>query len=319
MRSGMSYAVSLKHVHGTCSLHEVRHALVSMGAEIVDVLDERKIVFEAGPDAEVIAERLYFTSSVDALYALSGGLEVLYEAGRWIRLDFGGLTPREKEAVIRGLRERGIVLGERGPLYLVLRTSRGLRVYRALAEYRRDRFKPRSPEKRVFFLSSALNPLSALLLINLSLTDESSTLLDPFSGTGSILIEGALMGLYSVGVEIDYRQARGALRNIRQYGLHGNVDIVLADSTHAPFRDGCFDALATDPPYGRYASTHKRSLEEIYGALIELAGRVIERGRAVFFTPHWMTPRCESGLREACSIYIHSDLTRRLWVYDVDA
>ncbi len=315
----MKYVVSVKHVYGICSLYEVDRLLKELGAEILEVVNARKIIFDAGHHVEHIAERLYSSASAEALYRYFGDLSTLYSVEEGIRLDFEGVKPPVKKSIISKLRERGVFLREEGPLYLVLGTRDGVDVYRALVEYRRDRFKPRSPEKRVFFLSSALNPLSALLLINLSLTPHGYRLLDPFSGTGSILIEGALAGLYTVGVEIDYRQVRGALRNIRQFGLQGHVDLVLADSMYAPFRDGCFDAVATDPPYGRYASTRKRPVEEVYRGLLELSSRVIGKGKAAFFAPQWVKIPRDDQLEEVCSIYIHSDLTRRLWVYHVDS
>ena len=307
------YVLSISFLHGPCSLKEALTVLGELGVRVSEVLSNRRIVFSSSLPVEELAERLFYLSSAVALYRLAGGIRRLYGLGR-VHIEFEGVRGEEKASLIEELREKGVFLSEKGVRVLLLKRGDRISVYEAVVEYRRDRFKPRSPEKRVFFQSSALNPPTALLLLNIA-RGFGKRVLDPFAGTGSVVIEAALSGSYSVGVEIDYRQVRGALRNLRQYGVHAYVDLVLGDSLFPPFRDGSFDAIATDPPYGRYASTKGRSVEEVYGGLLRLAKAVLKGGRAAFFSPGNVEIR-EEKVREECSIYVHSGLTRRLWVYD---
>ena len=187
---------------------------------------------------------------------------------------------------------------------------------------RRDRLIYRSPEKRAFAQFSALNPKTALFLVNLStrLRSEKTpgTLLDPFCGSGGILIEAALMGYYTVGLEIYYKPIRGARRNIIQYGLYENVDLVLTDAVLSPFREKSFDAIVFDPPYGRLAPVKSCSSPNPLPIFIGKVRFLLKSGgTCVFLYPsNEENERITSlGFKEACRIFEHSTLTRSVWCF----
>jgi len=312
------YLLSIKHLQGECSYHAMLDALKRLSVTVRLVVNKRIVLFDA-KNVEELLEEIYYLPCSEGLFVNAGYIDDLVCDAKYctVKMLFPNMSGEERNHVKNALYKRGFREGRGKTAYIIKWLSRPL-VYLPLLELRRDRFKPRSPERRIYFISSSLNPPTALLLVNASLSRNSENLLDPFAGAGGVLIEAALRGLYVVGVELDYRHIRGALRNIKQYELSSLVDLVLADSTRAPFRRRSFDAIATDPPYGRYASTHGEKVETIYNALKSIAANALRRGgRCAFFSPSNVLPPYSDALTlsKKCEIYIHSGLTRTLWVY----
>lgn len=178
----------------------------------------------------------------------------------------------------------------------------------------------RRPSRRPFFRSIALMPHVARLLVNLARVRENDTLLDPFAGTGSILVEAGFMGIKGFGVEIDSELARGMKINVDNYRLVNQI-VVHGDSLDVVFNS--FDAIATDPPYGRSASLHGVDVKHLYGCFLDLSRSFVKkRGFIVFLSDSRIEDYVDEALcRLGFLIYdkhymfIHGGLTRV--VYEV--
>ena len=116
-----------------------------------------------------------------------------------------------------------------------------------------SRYASRRPHLRPFFHPSAMLPKLARCMVNLSRAKPGSIFLDAFCGTGSQLIEAALMGCTVLGSDVDPRMVRGAAQNLCSVGIEG-YHLLIADAKDLPFRS--FASCASDPPYGRGSSTH---------------------------------------------------------------
>jgi tRNA (guanine10-N2)-methyltransferase len=100
--------------------------------------------------------------------------------------------------------------------------------------------------------------------------------LDPFVGSGSILVSAAKFGGYVMGTDIDYRLLYGLSKptrigvkerepnetvfsNLEQYNLEDRyVDILVGDASRPVYRKGfLFDSVITDPPYGIRETSQK--------------------------------------------------------------
>jgi tRNA G10 N-methylase Trm11 len=99
-------------------------------------------------------------------------------------------------------------------------------------------------------------PISlARTMVNLSCAKPGNTLLDPFCGTGTILIEAAESGISVTGVDVDPIKVEGARRNL-EWLFHikkGSVFYVFkhdARSVHEKFPSEFFDCVVTEPPFG---------------------------------------------------------------------
>ena len=177
----------------------------------------------------------------------------------------------------------------------------------------RSRFRPRSPERRPFFHPCALTPDLSRALVNLGRIGPGARLLDPFCGSGSVLIESALLGVYSVGMDINCRLVKGAALNLGHYGLRHMVDLVVTDSAMMPIRDGAVDAVVTDPPYGRISAGMGLRARSLYESFLGEAARVVREGsRVVYMYAKGRDPPGHPGLpvKDKFEIYVHGNLTR---------
>ena len=186
----------------------------------------------------------------------------------------------------------------------IVRVERGGWAW-ALPSYRRERWVDRFPRRRPFFHPSALKPRVARALVNLA--RPRGVIVDPFVGTGSLLIEAGLMDIYGVGCDVDRRMVEGCLKNLKYYNVL--ADVVQADARMLPFR--ALRSVATDLPYGRASSTHGSKFETLLAEFLgELRGLL--KGRAVIMYPseyRRMVPE-EKGF----DLYVHKTLMRRISV-----
>jgi tRNA (guanine10-N2)-dimethyltransferase len=156
------------------------------------------------------------------------------------------------------------------------------RCYFGKVLYRIDRgaYNERNPGKREFFHPGVMMPRMARTLVNLSLAGTGTTLLDPFCGTGGILIEAEMLGLRAVGSDFDPLMIRGGKENVKE------SDLLLADTTRLPVKDSSVGAVVTDFPYGQSVCIKKAdTMEHLYHNAIEEINRVLKtRSRAVVVT-----------------------------------
>jgi tRNA (guanine10-N2)-dimethyltransferase len=152
----------------------------------------------------------------------------------------------------------------------------------------KKQFGERKPHLRPFFSPGVIKPKIARALVNLSSIKEGGIFLDPFCGTGGILIEAGLIGATLVGIDVQAKMVRGAEKNLRIYELKANL--IVGDSSKMALRDNSVDAVVTDLPYGRsslisgYFLAESRTffLERLHRDALNEVQRVLKpRGRAV--------------------------------------
>jgi len=185
-----------------------------------------------------------------------------------------------------------------------------------LLKPRGDRLRLRASRFKPFTHPASLTPEDARILVNLAAAE--NRVLDPFCGTGSVLIEAAARGLEAVGVDLDREVVEGAWRNLKHFSCDALCDVVAGDARMLPFRESCFDAVTADPPYGRLAPTHGLELNRVYERLITESARVLKNGGSlVFIRPEGSgVPQSLKGvgeqlpLLEKYPVYVHSGLTR---------
>jgi len=124
---------------------------------------------------------------------------------------------------------------------------------RVIHQVDRSGMEARKVTHRSFNLPISLHPKLARALVNLSRVPTGGVLLDPFCGTGGVLLEAARIDLRPVGADLRRTMVLGARRSLRL--LTAEALFVTADAGRGPWRRGRVDGIATDPPYGRAAST----------------------------------------------------------------
>ncbi|MFZ2070713.1 MAG: methyltransferase domain-containing protein [Halobacteriota archaeon] len=113
----------------------------------------------------------------------------------------------------------------------------------------KDEFELRRPHLRPFFSPGVIMPKFARAIVNLSGVRENELLLDPFCGTGGILIEAGMIGARLIGIDVQRKMVRGTAENLKFYRL--KADLIVGDASKIALRTESVDAIVTDLPYGR--------------------------------------------------------------------
>jgi tRNA (guanine10-N2)-dimethyltransferase len=185
-------------------------------------------------------------------------------------------------------------------------------------EIDRNQFRERRPTKRPVFHPSTLPPTLARCMVNLARTPRGGTFLDPFSGVGGILLEAGLIGAKVIGIDIDREMADGARRNLEAYGIR-DFQLIVGDARKLPALE--VDAIATDPPYGRQATTGGSELRELYReALPSMVWVLKSKGYLCITSPAELELEemaDDAGFRiiEHHGQRVHKSLTRRIYVF----
>ena len=180
-------------------------------------------------------------------------------------------------------------------------------------------FSDRGPRRKPFFHPTAMPAKLSRTMVNLAQPKRGDLLLDPFCGTGGMLVEAGLIGCRVVGFDAKPHMLRGGLRNLRYFGteLEG---LAIADARYPPVNR--VDCIATDPPYGRSASTLGTNTRLIVEDFLSAVGDVLPQGGKICMaSPETIRigeTAEESGFKhlESHFVYVHGSLTREIVVFE---
>ncbi|DAZ93518.1 TPA: hypothetical protein N0F65_002444 [Lagenidium giganteum] len=143
----------------------------------------------------------------------------------------------------------------------------------------RDLVDQQTLKKRAYIGPTSMESEMALLMANMALVQRNDLVIDPFVGTGSVLVPCATHGAICFGTDIDIRVLLGTgvgvsgagaatdqeaarinvLSNFRQYNLP-LPELIRGDNSISPIMTKCanyFDAVVCDPPYGIRAGARR--------------------------------------------------------------
>jgi len=187
-----------------------------------------------------------------------------------------------------------------------------------LAEIPSKPFVERRPRKKPFFHPSAMPAKLARCMVNLAKPKTRELVFDPFCGTGSMLIEAALMGFRVLGLDIQNRMIKGSRGNLAFFNINAE-GLVVGDARNMPVTS--VDCVVTDPPYGRSATTRKRTTRQIVEEVLVSVHDMLDDGRRICMA----APKTISiekigeslGYKhlESHFVYVHRSLTREIAVF----
>ena len=154
-----------------------------------------------------------------------------------------------------------------------------------LLEIDRTQYELRKVKERPFFSPISLHPKYARAVVNLTQAKAGDAVLDPFCGTGGLLIEAALLGMKVYGSDLSPEMIEGCSQNLKHFGLKADR-LEAIDVGQVPDIFSEVDGVASDPPYGRSTSTNKEALDSLYGrSLVVLSEATRVDGRLCLVFP----------------------------------
>ena len=165
-----------------------------------------------------------------------------------------------------------------------------------------------------FFYPGSMSPKLARCMVNLSRVTEGQLLLDPFCGTGGILIEAGIIGCKVVGSDIYWKMKNGAAINLEHYGIKDyrtfNLDVRELKMYEK------VAAVVTDPPYGISTSTGDINGDDIFKEFFKsIYDNMKDDAYLCMASPHYvdlkpMADEVGFEIVEQYGIKMHRSLTR---------
>lgn len=170
-------------------------------------------------------------------------------------------------------------------------------------------FNSRKAHNRPGFSPVSLHPKLARCLVNISRVKKK--LLDPFCGTGGILIEAGLMGIKIVGTDADKEMLNKAEKNLKHFKIKNYV-LKHIDAREVNYK---VDAIVTDPPYGKSSSLKKNDQKELMKDFLKNAyGMLPKKSLLVMMLPNNFKISSRFKTRKRIKFYIHKSLTRTVHI-----
>jgi tRNA (guanine10-N2)-dimethyltransferase len=182
---------------------------------------------------------------------------------------------------------------------------------KVLYSINRSAYDARNPGKRDFFHPGVMMPRMARTLANIAGIQKGDRVLDPFCGTGGILIEAEMLGARAIGSDFDPLMVQGSRQNVQS-------SLMLADATCLPFQDHSIDSVVTDLPYGQSVCIKKAdTMDNLYADSLDEIARVLKKGRRAVVVTHKdisVIARKHMTVLQQHEQRVHKSLTRRVLV-----
>lgn len=187
-----------------------------------------------------------------------------------------------------------------------------------IIEQDKRHFFDNKPHKRPYFHPGSMSPKLALCMVNLARVHKGDTVLDPFCGTGGILIEAGDLETTLIGSDLEKCMYEGTKLNLAHEGFK-DFKVYWEDVRKLEI-DETVDAVAMDPPYGISTTLGGEDTKKLYNeALKAIAKHLKDDGYICMASPHYIdlyevvedTPL---KILEQHSIRMHKSLTRIITV-----
>lgn len=246
-----------------------------------------------------------------------------------------------KSKIVHNLSKTACVDVKRPDYEIVL--YRDTKLYLAKRRYYipRTAFEKRRPHHRPYFAPVSVHPRLARCLVNLAGLYEDQVLLDPFCGTGGILIEAGLMGLSIIGSDVDIQMVDGTRTNLKHFGIkgfrliHASIEelpkYIFSKTSEKQFKSTSSSssstttslaptAIVTEPPYGRASTISGFELDDLMQKAFDIFSEILPvTGRVVISLPNpklVMKINRDFKLLNMYEVRVHKSLTKNVYVFE---
>ena len=167
---------------------------------------------------------------------------------------------------------------------------------------------------RPYFSPISIHPRIARAMVNLSNCNSEEPLIDPFCGTGGILIEGADMGIEVTGIDLKEKMIEFTKGNLKHYGFKAK----LINSDFREINNQNFSSIVCDPPYGIASTTGGEDINDLMERCMNLfQKKMYKNQRLVIAVSNPDIAKNPSfNLIHKFEWYIHKSLTRHIIVLE---
>ena len=166
------------------------------------------------------------------------------------------------------------------------------------------------------FKPVSLKPKLARTLVNITGAKGKDKIIDPFCGTGGILIEAGKIGLKSVGYDIDPMMIKFTKANLKHYNLSEGKkgQFVKLERRNSLELNKKYNFIVTDLPYGK--NTKQKNYDKIIQDFINLLPNIL-RKKAVVVIPNNVKIKIPEKIKLEKEFihYIHKSMSKRILVF----
>ena len=188
-----------------------------------------------------------------------------------------------------------------------------------LAEIDKKTFEQRKASYRPFFSPISLHPKLARALVNLSQIKKDDIVLDPFCGTGGIILEAGLLGARVIGSDVEQKMINGCKKTLEFYNIH-NCQLFCSDIGDIINTIHKVDAVVTDFPYAKATTTKGESIPLLYERAFDTLSQVLKPGGRAVIGMHnekmSLIGKQYLSLVESHPFRVHRSLTRYFVVFE---
>ena len=167
---------------------------------------------------------------------------------------------------------------------------------------------------RPYFSPISIHPRIARSMVNLANCSPNDTVLDPFCGTGGILIEAADMGMKAKGIDLLEKMVVNSKGNLEHFRLEGKIKKGDVEES----KNQSFEAIVTDPPYGIASSTGGENISELLQRTMTIFSEAMEKGKRIVMAISNPELIQTTNFKKIYQFewYIHKSLTRYIMVLE---
>jgi len=158
----------------------------------------------------------------------------------------------------------------------VVLTDTAVYVGKKIYKINRTAFEQRKVQDRPFFSPISLHPKLARAIVNISSVQAGQTLLDPFCGTGGILLEAAFIGVSVLGSDIEEKMIVGCTKTFDFFNIK-DVALYQCDVSSISRYIKKVDVVVTDFPYGKSTTTCGERITDLYDRAFKSISEILKK------------------------------------------
>ncbi len=182
-------------------------------------------------------------SNIDTVFNAFFNFETKFS----FKFEYVNVDLKKAHKLISKIKEKGAVVNLKNPdkIFSLIKFKSKIYFCERIYVNSKDYLK-RNPKLRPEFHPGACSSKFAKTLVNLSSIKKNNELLDPFCGTGGILIEAEFMGIKSFGSDLNRIMINRSRINLEHYKL--NPKLIVEDALQIK---GKYSAIVTELPFGK--------------------------------------------------------------------